>query len=888
MHTVKIRKARGGKCKLAKARVPAVLAVASVIWTWQLAAASPGTVGSPGQATVPAKQAKFVREVDDSQGTARRVARDVDVAHVIPKKMRPEALARKALANQGKGPVTVKPAPHNTQASILLPGAERPRAPSPATEASSASSDLFSVAAQTPPFSNPFPGVTDTGYIPPDVALAAGPLQVVAASNLVINVFDKKGNLISSQDLPTFFSNLGVVATNDSMLDPTVIYDPYISRFWLLATSVSDTPQRSTLLIALSNSSDTSAGWSAFQSDATLNGTTPTASWCDYPRLGIDAQAVYFSCNMYAFPSSTGTFSTVKVRVATKAQFVNNMCCSWWDFSAFTQTNFSAAFTVQPATMYSAAVSDGEFLVNAHDGGASDSMLEVWHLSNVQNCCNQSKTGPTLSHVGVSVSNFDMPPDAAQSGSTTGLDTGDTRLLFAFWQSGHLSAGQTSNCMTNSCAAYYQLDVSLFPTVTMVNDWALQAAGVDYYYPAVAANSAGNKSMVYARSSPSEYAGTAFIGIPSSSTCINCTDGLEATLKAGQGTYVVLDGGLNRWGDYFGAAPDPDGLGIWISGEFAAPGNMWGTEIMATYNSYVGFPMVEGVNPSSGTGATQTFIGTYSDLGGYHNLQWVQMLFAVATDGGGQSYCFVHYDVPGNGLWLYSDVVGFFVGPITPGTASNKLQGSLCAINTQASSVSSSGNTLTLNVNVVLKAAGVRNIYMRAQDLPFAINTGWIQQGTWNLTAVGLGTMSVSPSSGSSTHDSQQTFTLTYPDPSGFAGAPFGWEQFLVATATSRGGNPFCYVHYDRAGNYLWMYSGDVGFFLGPVTPGTASSALSSSACSVNTAGASVANSSGNLVLTVPIVFKAPMVRANNLYQRTTDVLNRVVGFTQTGTFTVN
>jgi hypothetical protein len=82
-------------------------------------------------------------------------------------------------------------------------------------------------------------------------------------------------------------------------------------------------------------------------------------------------------------------------------------------------------------------------------------------------------------------------------------------------------------------------------------------------------------------------------------------------------------------------------------------------------------------------------------------------------------------------------------------------------------------------------------------------------------------------------------------------------------------------------------YSGDVGFFLAPVT-GTTSTLLSSSACSINTAGATVANTSGNLVLTVPIVSKAPMVRTNKLFQRTLDVLNRDTGFQQTGTWTVN
>ena len=293
-------------------------------------------------------------------------------------------------------------------------------------------------------------------------------------------------------------------------------------------------------------------------------------------------------------------------------------------------------------------------------------------------------------------------------------------------------------------------------------------------------------------------------------------------------------------------------------------------------------PSVGPVAPGSGTGATQTFSGTYTQSTGYHNLQWVQMLFATAPDGGGQPYCFVHYDVQGNGLWLYGDG-GFFLGPIAPGTPSNVLQNSLCALNTSASTVSGSGATLTVNANLVFKSTVARNVYMRAHNLAGA-DTGFMQTGTWNLTTAALGTMSLSPSSGSG---GSQTFTLTYPDPAGFAGAAFGWEQFLIAAATDGGGLPFCFVHYDRGGNGLWMYSSDVGFFLGPVNPGTASGALHSSACSINTAGATVANTSGNLVLTVPVTMNAPMSGAKKSFQRTLDVLNRDSGFQQTGTWTI-
>jgi uncharacterized repeat protein (TIGR01451 family) len=297
----------------------------------------------------------------------------------------------------------------------------------------------------------------------------------------------------------------------------------------------------------------------------------------------------------------------------------------------------------------------------------------------------------------------------------------------------------------------------------------------------------------------------------------------------------------------------------------------------------VGITTGVGVTPSSGSGAQQVFQAVYGGSMGYQYLRWVQLLFATASDGGGQPFCFLHYDVTGNAFWLYSDVYGFFRGPVAPGVGSVELQGSQCALNSAQSSVSGSGSNLTLNLAVMFKAAATRNVYMRALDWD-AIDTGWQQRGTWTQVAAPTSTLVVSPASGSGTNS---TFALTFPDPPGFPASTLGWEQFLVAAAVDGGGQPFCFVHYDRAGNGLWMYSSDVGFFLGPVAPGTASTALDSTACLVNTAATTAQTVSGNLILTVPLTLKAPMSGVKNTYLRMMDPLLRDTGMQEKGTWTI-
>ena len=435
-----------------------------------------------------------------------------------------------------------------------------------------------------------FQGGTQIGRFPSDCALAAGPTSLVAVTNDFVNTFDKNGNAIQAQLLQQFFSPLGQPATDgNGPFDPHVVYDEYIERFWLIAVSkdLTASPTRSTLLIALSDTNNAAGGWTLFAMNAKLNGNSDSGYWCDFPLIGVDAQAIYLTCNMFD-NSNDSQYS--KIRVMTKDQFLNNAGLFWWDFWNLRESELGiqASYTIQPAHMYGAAVADGEFLIDSHLFCifCPPDTLEVWHLTNAQRCCTPgSQSSPDLDQESHDVGEFPDPPGARQSGTTTRIDTGDTRLLYAFWKDGRLSTGQNLGCDGNACVAFTELDVSDYPDISTVNDLAYTANGVDYYYPAVEVNGVGNKTMVFARSSPTEFAGIRYVGIPPSSTCTNCIDGPEVLpCAAGAGcdglnTYIntgcpqdrcPASGDRNRWGDYFGAAADPDGTGIWIHGPFAS------------------------------------------------------------------------------------------------------------------------------------------------------------------------------------------------------------------------------------------------------------------------------------------------------------------------------
>ena len=81
-----------------------------------------------------------------------------------------------------------------------------------------------------------------------------------------------------------------------------------------------------------------------------------------------------------------------------------------------------------------------------------------------------------------------------------------------------------------------------------------------------------------------------------------------------------------------------------------------------------------------------------------------------------------------------------FVGSCTPGAAGS-LSNSRGTLSCRATTVSRSGNNLTVNWNIKPKAAFVsatkKNLYLYARDMSNAI-TGWTDKGDWRIKATNL------------------------------------------------------------------------------------------------------------------------------------------------------
>ena len=140
-------------------------------------------------------------------------------------------------------------------------------------------------------------------------------------------------------------------------------------------------------------------------------------------------------------------------------------------------------------------------------------------------------------------------------------------------------------------------------------------------------------------------------------------------------------------------------------------------------------PAAVSVSPNSGSGASQTFTFTFSDANGTSDIESAQIdINATLTS---SHACYFYYARGTNTIYLADDS-GQWQSPLTIGSAGTS-QNSQCAINSGTSSVSMSGDTLTLNLALSFTTAfaGGKNSYMEVANA--SQDSGWSAKGTWSV-----------------------------------------------------------------------------------------------------------------------------------------------------------
>jgi hypothetical protein len=136
------------------------------------------------------------------------------------------------------------------------------------------------------------------------------------------------------------------------------------------------------------------------------------------------------------------------------------------------------------------------------------------------------------------------------------------------------------------------------------------------------------------------------------------------------------------------------------------------------------------ITPAFGNTATQQFSIVYTNTGGGLTFRAAQLLINDSLDG--RNACYLGYDRIGNVLYLLSDNGSTLLNPgIVPNSGTGSVENSQCRLNGSGVTMSESGESMTLGVNLTFKAGlrGPRIMYNGVQTT--TANSGWEATGAW-------------------------------------------------------------------------------------------------------------------------------------------------------------
>jgi hypothetical protein len=422
---------------------------------------------------------------------------------------------------------------------------------------------------------------------PPDPQIAVGEDHIFQMVNSLGRIYDKDGMMLESFPLIEFFS------TPDGYrdADPRVHYDALTGRWFAAYMAYDDSligPDQGELEFAVSETSDPTGEWSVY---FTPYGET----FPDYPSLGITDDKVTVSYNLYDIdapfgPAAQGCSSKdgfcgaqtvvlqksdllagedvvsttelpvhpdrASVRAARSLSSVDDQYLASWS------TNAPNRILVMRVT----GTPDAGNVTEA----SADSLTTMPQLTPPR-----SKTaggGDCIVIENGQEQNFGPPPC---------IDSGDGGMLDAVWRDDVLWTSATAACTPagdsteRACAHLVAVETDGTPSVTQ--DIMFGAAGDYYSWPAITTDESNNLFVSLTRTRASIYAEARAAGRRAISPP-NTMTGSEL-LRTGD-----VEHNSGRWGDYLGAATDPEAPGcVWLVGEYArvSTGSAWGTYIAA-------------------------------------------------------------------------------------------------------------------------------------------------------------------------------------------------------------------------------------------------------------------------------------------------------------------
>ncbi|CAG1009805.1 hypothetical protein ANRL4_04090 [Anaerolineae bacterium] len=447
--------------------------------------------------------------------------------------------------------------------------------------------------------------------IPPDTMGAVGPTQFVGAFNVAFTIQNKftGANEFPPITLNALFADVYTPTPPDdtTLFDTRVRYDRLTQKWIIVAENYWEGVLGGSNRVFISIIDDpiitpTTVVRNYFYQPDLVQPTAAEETGCfyDYPTLGMDANALYMSLNVFdtCTPPNSVYFASTGF-VIQKAPLFNNTASSQnlvtaGVITAFRDlTNgqygfgaFDGLYTPQGADSWDPNSTVGYFIgLDFSDPNYQFTRLVMRTVNN------PGSATPTLGPVQyINITPVNNPLTAPHLGNTgLRIDAGDGRLMQAVVRNGRLwtthaaavlptgvgNGGFQNDTNLRDAAVFYEIDVTGAAPVLVQRglqmDTAPTASNPVYYtYPSVMVSGQGHMAMGFSAVSAVTYAGAAYNGRLVSDP-LGTLNGAAVIYQPGLDIYNTNAGGRKRWGDYSYTSLDPcDDMTMWTIQEYAA------------------------------------------------------------------------------------------------------------------------------------------------------------------------------------------------------------------------------------------------------------------------------------------------------------------------------
>jgi len=405
-----------------------------------------------------------------------------------------------------------------------------------------------------PVISKKFEGPWMLNGTPPDNSLAISTGgNIVAVNNDGIEYYSSTGTYFSGKYWSDFFTGNDITS---KLYDPKVIFDSDKNRFIMVVLHGSKANVSKVLLAISYSDNPRTDGWYYYTIEADP---TNSNSWFDYPGLGQSTNDIFITGNLF---SDDGVSNESLIFQIDKTSIYNRQTIKYYYYSGLSNTPINA-FSIYPVSYgLKGNYGPGMYFVNAKSGGSDK--LRLWYIDD-------AFTGnPNLSSYTISVPPYAPAGNAGQLGTNDVLDSGDSRILGAFYLNGIVHVVHNTNEGNGwGYLNYHRINIQSLNAQSAT--FGLQGS-YDYAYPCLTcyANNKNDLSVMigFLRSGDDIYPQFRVV------FCDQNMDWSGSVLVNSGESYVdLLNGTTERWGDYIGSCRQYSNSTyprIWINGSYGS------------------------------------------------------------------------------------------------------------------------------------------------------------------------------------------------------------------------------------------------------------------------------------------------------------------------------